>query len=293
MVDVSPGAEHLARPLSPEAYAHCFLTFRQHSTEWLATLRWCQERLVPRLPVKSPFTALSVGAGNGDFDWRLIPILQTQLQNLEYVMVEPNDTLCDGLRRRIQGHSFTGVRLEIDPVTCENFAILRPFDLIHFTHCLYYIPDREAAIRHAVKAIGADGAVLIFHQTPLGIDQIQQRFIKRVKGSDAEMFTSRDIQVILERLRLPYTLEEVESRINVSECFRPGSAEGEALLSFFLESDVRGLAPALKHEVVDYLYELSFSHQGRRLLHHPVAIFTLGKPGGPPVNGAHPRVLPF
>ena len=72
-----------APALSAEAYAHCFLTFRQHSTEWLAMLRWCREQLVARLPVKSPFSVLSVGAGNGDFDWRLIAILQTQLQNLE------------------------------------------------------------------------------------------------------------------------------------------------------------------------------------------------------------------
>jgi hypothetical protein len=67
----------------------------------------------------------------------------------------------------------------------------------------------------------------------------------------------------------------VESHINVSECFRPGSAEGEALLSFFLESDVRHLDPALKQEVLDYLYDLTYERQDRRLLHHPVAIFSL------------------
>ncbi|MBU4355588.1 MAG: class I SAM-dependent methyltransferase, partial [Proteobacteria bacterium] len=153
--------------------------------------------------------------------------------------------------------------------------IRRIFDLVHFTHCLYYIPDRQAAIDHALKAIGPKGLVLIFHQTPWGIDQVQQRFLKRVKGSDQEMFTSREIQAILERGGIPYHLEEVESHINVSECFRPGSAEGEALLSFFLESDVRHLDPALKQEVLAYLHNLTYSREDRRLLHHPVAIFSL------------------
>jgi SAM-dependent methyltransferase len=275
---VTAAAARLAPPLSPEAYAHCFVTFRKHSTEWLAMLRWCQEHLLPQLPVKSPFATLSVGAGNGDFDWRLIQILQARLRHLEYVVVEPNADLCRGLRERFSRHPFAGVRFEIDPVTCEDFAIHRPFDLIHFTHCLYYIPERGAAIDHALKATRHGGLVLIFHQTSRGIDQVQQRFIQRVKGSDEEMFTSQDIQAILDRRGIPYRLEEVESHINISDCFKPGSEVGEALISFFLESDTRRLDPALKQEVVDYLDELSYPHQGRRLLHHPVAIFALRRP---------------
>jgi len=275
---MTEGAPRVAPPLSPDAYAYCFVTFRKHSTEWLSMLRWCQERLVSRLPVKSPFTVLSVGAGNGDFDWRFVPILQTQLKNLEYVMVEPNGALCRGLRERSARHPFTGVRFEIDPLSFEAFAIHRPFDLIHFTHCLYYLPDRDAAIGHALHAIGTEGTVLIFHQTPWGIDQVQQRFIKRVKGSADEMFTSQGIETILKSRGIPYRLEVVESHINISECFRPGSEEGEALLSFFLESDLRSLDPAIKQEIVDYLYELSYPHQDRRLLYHPVAIFTLRPP---------------
>jgi SAM-dependent methyltransferase len=275
---VTAAAGRLAPPLSPEAYAHCFVTFRKHSTEWLAMLRWCQEHLLPQLPVKSPFATLSVGAGNGDFDWRLIQILKARLRHLEYVVVEPNQDLCRGLRERFSRHPFAGVHFKIDPVSCVDFAIHRPFDLIHFTHCLYYIPDRGAAIDHALKAIKDGGLVLIFHQTLLGIDQVQRRFIQRVKGSDEEMFTSQDIQAILDRGGIAYRLEEVESHINISDCFKPGSEVGEALISFFLESDTRRLDPALKQEVVDYLYELSYPRQDRRLLRHPVAIFALRRP---------------
>ena len=275
MTIVTDTAGPLAPPLSLEAYAHCFLTFRKHSTEWLAMLRWSQERLLPRLPVKSPFAVLSVGAGSGDFDRRFALLLRSRFKQLEYVMVEPNETLCRRLRECFSGHAGEGVRFEIAPHTFEDFAIRRPFDLVHFTHCLYYIPDRQGAMEHALQAIGPKGLGLIFHQTPWGIDQVQQRFMKRVKGSDQEMFTSREIQAILAAGGIPYRLEEVESHINVTECFRPGSAEGEALLSFFLESDVRHLDPALKQEVLDYLYDLTYPREDRRLLRHPVAIFSL------------------
>jgi len=275
MTAVSQSAGPLAPPLSLEAYAYCFSTFRKHSTEWLAMLRWTQERLLPRLPIKSSFSVLSVGAGNGDFDRRFAPMLHSRCKKLDYVMVEPNAALWRRLRECLPGHTGEGVRFEVDPLTFEEFDIRRTFDLVHFTHCLYYIPDRQAAIEHALKAIGPKGLVLIFHQTPWGIDQVQQRFLKRIKGSDQEMFTSREIQAILEGAGIPYLLEEEESHINVSECFRPGSAEGEALLSFFLESDIRHLDPSLKHEVLDYLDELTYPREDRRLLHHPVAIFSL------------------
>lgn len=278
MTAVTDTAGPLAPPLSMEAYAHCFSTFRKHSTEWLAMLRWTQERLLPRLPIKSPFAVLSVGAGNGDFDRRFAPLLHSQCKKLAYVMVEPNEAHCRRLRECLSGHAGEGVRFEVDPLPFEEFDIRRTFDLVHFTHCLYYIPNRQAAIEHALTAIGPKGLVLIFHQTPWGIDQVQQRFLKRVKGSDQEMFTSREIQKILGRGRIPYHLEEVESHINVSECFRPGSAEGEALLSFFLESDVRHLDPALKQEVLDYLDDLTYPRKDRRLLHHPVDIFILPPP---------------
>ena len=267
----------LAPPLSPEAYAHCFLTFRRHSTEWLATLKWCQEHLAPRLPRKSPFAALSVGAGNGDFDRRFVSILNSRLKNLEYVMVEPNEALCRRLRENMAVHATGGVQCEINPLTFEDYVLRRSFDLVHFTHCLYYIPDRQGAIDHALQALGPDGLALILHQTPWGIGQVQQRFLKRVKGSDEEMLSSRDIQESLDLRNIPYHLEVIESHINVSECFRPGSTQGEALLSFFLESDVRSLKPVLKQEVVEYLYELTYPWKDRRLLHHPVAIFSLSR----------------
>lgn len=227
------------------------------------------------LPRKSPFAALSVGAGNGDFDRRLVSIINSRQKNLEYVMVEPNEALCDRLRENLARHAGDGVRFEINPLTFEDYVISRPFDLVHLTHCLYYIQDRQGAIDHALKALGPDGVVLIMHQTPWGISQIQQRFLKRVKGTEDEMLSSRDIQEILELRGVTYHLEVFESHVNVSECFQPGSAEGEAILSFFLESDIRGLKPALKQELLEYLYELTYSRKDRRLLYHPVAVFSL------------------
>ncbi len=271
-----PPAEN-APPLSPEAYAHCFLTFRKHSTEWLGMLAWCRERMASLVPPRPRLSVMSVGAGNGDFDWRLLPILKNHISNLEYVFVEPSSAMCGRLRERTAREPVDGVEFGLENSCFETCGLERSFDLVLLTHCLYYIPDRATALRRAARLAGDNGWVLIFHQTQLGIDQVQKRFIKRIKGTELEMFTSLDIRNILDRLDLPYRLERIESHIDVSECFRPGSEEGEALLSFFLECDVRHVDPALKQEVKDYIFELSYPDQGSRLLHHPVEVFLLCK----------------
>jgi SAM-dependent methyltransferase len=269
----------LAPPLSDEAYARCFREFRRDCKEWRAMLSWTRDRLLKDLPAKEKLAVLSVGSGNGDFDFRFVRILLAKIKALEYVMVEPNEVHCQLLRERFVGGVFPQANFEIDPMPFEEFAITRPFDLVLFTHCLYYIPDRRQAILHAMEAIEDDGLVLIFHQTPLGIHQVQQEFLRRVKGYSGEMFTSRDIQELLDRLEIPYRLEVLDSFLDVTACFHPDSPRGVNLLCFFLESDVRQLNPRVRWEVMDYIKDLTIYDNGRLLLRQPVAIFSLAQSG--------------
>ncbi|MCB2191327.1 MAG: class I SAM-dependent methyltransferase [Deltaproteobacteria bacterium] len=264
-----------APPLSARAYAHCFLTFRKYSTEWLSMLQWCRECIGGLLPSGPRLSALSVGAGNGDFDWRLLPILKSQATRLEYVFVEPSQAMCDYLHRRIDSEPLDGVAFDLETSRFETCKLGQAFDLVLLTHCLYYIPDREAALRNAARLAGDKGRVLVFHQTPLGIDQVQKRYIQKVKGTEEEMYTSQEIQQLLDQVNIPYRLEQIDSHIDVSECLRPDSREGEALLSFFLECDIRHIDQGLKQEIVDYIQDLSFSDSGKRVLNHPVAVFVL------------------
>ena len=267
--------DSFAPPLSPEAYARCFQTFKKISTEYQSTMRWVKQHLLGRLAAKPNFAVLSVGTGSGDFDFEFIKALQRKLKELEYVAEEPNPVFNRELRFWLAHHRFRRLDFEIEPEPFEKLAAARRFDLVHFTHVLYYIPDRERAILHAMDLISPAGLILIFHQTPMGINQIQRRFLAQVKGHTGEMLTSQDIQAVLDKLDIRYNLEISEGYLDVSECLRPQSPVGLDLLSFFLESDVRCLSPERQEEIIDYLAALSIPEKGRRLLFHPVAIFSL------------------
>ncbi len=266
---------HFAPPLSPDAYARCFQTFRRVSSEWRSMLHWVRDRLVRRLPRQESFAILSVGTGSGDFDFQFIRLIRAKVKDLHYVAEEPNKVFSRRLQTWVCAHHFRHVQFDLEPVPFEDLHAPGQFDLVHFSHVLYYLPDRAAALSHALELIHDDGQVLIFHQTPRGIHQLQRRFLAAVKGDDREMFSSLDLQELLDRRQIFYRLEVIPARVEVTECFQPGSAAGDDLLSFFLESDLRGVAPPRKQPILDYLREISFAEGNRTFLYHPVAVFSV------------------
>jgi len=266
-----------AAPLSSEAYARCFASFKQISNEWEAMLRWLREELLERLSPQEPLRVLSVGSGTGDFDFRLLEVLRRKYTAIEYVTIEPNPLECRELEQRIVSHPESRVHFEVCPVTFEAFTTRKRFDLIHLTHCLYYIPDHERAIRACLELLTDHGRALIFQNTPKGINQIQHTFMKRVKGAEAEMFSSKEIERILRDLGITYQLDIIDSFLDVTPCFQAASETGEDLWCFFLECDVRPLLPEIRGEIVNYLEGLCLEEGGCKLLYNPVAVFSLFK----------------
>jgi histamine N-methyltransferase len=267
----------LASPLSKEAYSKGFKCYKRNSTECEVMLGWIRDKLLEGIPQRDSFRVLSVGSGTGDFDSRLLRILVSRLGHIEYVAVEPSEVHCEQCKARLAADSLPDVQCEVHPVLFEEFGADGCFDLVHFTHSLYYIPDREAAVMRALDLIADDGRVLVLHQTTTGINQIQRRFLKRVKGDENEMFSSKELREILERRDIPYDLDVLDSHIDVTECLDLECESGQDLLNFFLECDLSGLEPEVKHELLSCVDGLSMLDRGRRLMLQPVAIFSIYK----------------
>ena len=95
-----------------------------------------------------------MGAGNGDFDWSLLPILRQRAGSLDYLFVEPSQAMCRHLRQRMDREPLAGVGFALDQCTFETCFPRQSFDLVLLTQCLYYIPDRASAIGHALYVAG-------------------------------------------------------------------------------------------------------------------------------------------
>jgi SAM-dependent methyltransferase len=264
-----------APPLSAEAYSACFLNYKKISSEWRAMGQWLQNKLLPGLPAQTIFSILSVGCGSGDFDLELINLLLRQYSSLQYDAVEPNSSFLEKFQHSLAQQAFSTVDLQLHALPFEAFSSQGGFNLVHFTHSLYYIPDRERAIRQALDLLKKDGLLLIFHQTPWGIHQIQRQFLKRAKGDEHEELSSQDISELLNQLGISYRMETVESFLDVSALHHNQLPMSDDLLSFFLECDARQLNNSFKKEVVDYIESISVIKNGHQILFHPVAVFIL------------------
>lgn len=266
-----------APPLTRKAYVKGFETFSKISNEWDSMMRWLRSDFLGKLSPKGSFSVLSVGSGNGNFDLRLIEMLRGKFKRIRYTAIEPNKTQSEKFRAKIRSSDLSRVHVELRTVPFENYTTGRRFDLIHLTHCLYYIPDRRQAVIRARELLADSGKVLIFHQTPAGINEIQRRFLKEIKGDAKEMFSSKEIQQMLELARIPYQVDLVESFLDITDHFGFDTEPAMDLLGFFLESNVRGIVPSLKRRIVDHIRGMARNIQGRRLLFHPVAIFSITK----------------
>lgn len=266
-----------ALPLSRQEYSEVFKTYKNISNEYVAMLMWIQNKLLTEIPKKDRYSILSVGSGAGDFDSQLIKVLKNEFGFIEYVVVEPYDTYCQQFKTLLDSHSFNDFQYEIYPILFENFNSSKFFDLIHFTHSLYYIHNRGQAILYALNMLADDGRILIFNQTSKGINQIQRKFLKRVRGNTDYMFSSKDLEKILNHYNIPYRLDIIDSFLDVTDLYSKDSEYVPNLLNFFLESKVSILAPTIVSEILDYIKSISFCDGGRRFMFHPVAIFSIFK----------------
>jgi len=266
----------LTRPLTDKEYAQCFDAFKKVSSEWMAMDEWLEKEFIPCLAGRSFARVLSVGSGTGDFDLTLMHMLLKKISRISYVALDPNKEHNAIFSERYRE---CGLGLESFQIIPQPFGQERldgGFDLIHLTHCLYYILDRKTAILRAYEMLSPGGFLLIFHQTTMGINEIQRAYMKLVKGNEKEMFSAHDISLIFEDLELSFNYDVLISDIDVTDCIKENET-GRKILNFFLESDLDGIDPYLKKEIIQKMKEICRYENGRYFLFHPCGIFWIRK----------------
>jgi SAM-dependent methyltransferase len=270
----------VAPSLSDREYAECFDTFKQISTEWQSTQQWLSDDFLPRRGWSGPLNILSVGSGTGDFDLQLMRLILKRWAIGSYVAVDPNPD-----HNRIFESRFceSGLPVSDFRMVSQTFPVRQldmKFDLVHMTHCLYYIPDRLQAIQSALEMLDDQGLILVFHQTPLGINEVQRRYLRRAKGNEGEMYSSRDIYQLLRSLPAEFTFDIIDGLLDVSNLIAPESPRGKQLLNFFLECRADLLPPEFRKEVVDFIKGLAFAEKDRQVIFHPVGVFCISRATG-------------
>jgi SAM-dependent methyltransferase len=266
----------LAAPLTDKEYAECFNAFKMVSTEWTAMRQWLAREFLPMMTDRESVKVLSIGSGTGDFDITLIRLLTMEIPHIHYVALDPNSEHNSVFSEQYKENGLDLTSFRIIPKPFGEVYLPGSFDLIHMTHCLYYIPDRKKAIQQAYNLLNPGGILLIFHQTSLGINEIQRVYMKRVKDDEKEMFSAHDILRIFSDMGLEFTFDILISDIDVTDCIAENE-NGRKVLNFFMESNLDGLDRTLREEIFQTLKNICRIEGGRYFLFHPCGIFWIRK----------------
>lgn len=284
MPAITDNTVSFAPSLNEREYAECFDAFKKISSEWLSMQHWLRDDFFPLHVWPSPLKILSIGSGDGDFDLELMKILMPHWGIDTYIAVDPNPHHNQIFESRFRESNLSVPNFEILSETFPVSQLDIKFDLVHMTHCLYYIPDRLKAIQAALGSLAERGLILVFHQTQLGINEIQRRFMKRAKGSENEIYSSRDIYRLLRSLKVSFDFVLLEGMLDVSDLFALHSHRSDLLLNFFLECRADLLSSEFKKEVVSFIKKLAIAENGRQLIHHPVGVFCISRSVSKPIT---------
>ncbi len=262
--------------LEGDAYASAWKAFREASDQRAVMLRWFEEHAPSIIPPAEVSAVMSVGAANGSFDLAVIPYILRGTNNLFYSICEPNSALRDEFDRStevFEPRNRVAFKMYSNP--WQDVVPEKQFDLVLMSHCLYYLPNPEAAVVHASEFLAGEGKILVFNATSNGLAQIRDRFTSSLTGVPYHYLTAEEISTSGRALGLDVTTSLIPSVIDVSGGVGPFPDMN--LLSFLVNCDLRGAPPSVAEDISAFLIGISDQYEGKFLVHHPVAAMVITK----------------
>lgn len=237
------------------------------------------DQVAPTRPTKDVFRVLSIGCGSGILDLQIATRLLAQTDDFHYVGVDPNPIECEAFQQQFAdaslGQAQDQAQVEVVNATFENFEAGCQFDLIHFVHSLYYMPDPKAALEKARKLLAPGGRLVVFHAPCEAMNDLTLRFWDKDYGQPT--LFAEDFAKILEAWHWDYARERVDARLEVSPLAQADSSIGLALRDFIVQFDTLCLSAQVQDLVGRYLQVISAQDKNRGETHidHPVDVFVI------------------
>lgn len=264
-----------AQTLTADRYAETFAEFLIRSREYPAMLARLSAagNLYP-----DGFACLDIGAGGGGVlrDW----LAREGSHPGRYVAVEPIASHAAALRETL-------AKLDLDAEVIEapfdpQLPLPGEFDLVLFSHSLYWMPQPAACVRHAYNSLRSGGSVLAFLQGPFGGHPLYHLFNPlldrdRPPGPN-HGFSSHELVDALREEGLEPEVVLDPTSIDLTGMFEIGSEQArDEFLSFYLQIEFAQLGEPLKSDIVRYLQAACVPLDGGQHLHQPTAAVSLQK----------------
>jgi len=190
---------------------------------------------------------LSVGPGDGELDFAFLEGLGAPAA---FLGLEPSPRLRADFFARDAAPLPVGTTLALSAAAwpeCAGEALEGAYDTVLLNHVLYYFEDCGPPLAAAVAVVAPGGAAVVLVQAAEGVPEIQAEVLPGWRGSDdwrRDVCTADDVEAALRALPCTYERADLDADLDMSAVLDPASDDGVAIMSFCVEADLRGAAPA-------------------------------------------------
>ncbi|KAM4626976.1 histamine N-methyltransferase B-like [Discoglossus pictus] len=227
-------------------YAESFSMYFERSTEHQCVQRFIDTKLqdiISRIGIgKSALNVLSLGSGTGEVDLPILSRLQNEYPDLPIKndVVEPStehlliykDNVSkaehlDNIHFNWHGKCTSEYQREI----IENKEV-KQYDLIHMIQMIYYVNDIPGTIKFYQSCLSPHGKlIIIVLSRHSGWYNFYGEIESQLPNNNLTVnISSAEIIDILDSQGMKYEYYDIESNVDITECFINGNKNGQILL---------------------------------------------------------------
>ncbi|XP_055006406.1 histamine N-methyltransferase-like [Boleophthalmus pectinirostris] len=240
---------------------------------------------------KSQINVIGVGSGAGKIDLEMISQLRLKHPGVlvDNEVVEPNSQQLHNYKVMVNQKSDLGyIKFTWNKMTASEFEehwrqnnITKKADFIHMIQVLYYVKDPGATISFFQSLLDKNGKLLILLASgDSGWANLGKTFRSQLCNTEiSQCVSTADIKSLLDARRVPYKSYELQSHMDITECFTDGDETGELMLDFLTEvlHFSKTASPELRQGVLRLLRDpqCSVEKEGRVLFNNDQGIIVL------------------
>lgn len=240
---------------------------------------------------KSQINVIGVGSGAGEIDLEMLSKLRLKHPGVlvDNEVVEPSSQQLHNYKVMVsQKPDLDYVQFTWNTMTASEFEeqwkqkkMTKKADFIHMIQMLYYVKDPAATISFFQSLLDRNGKLLIILVSgESGWGKLWKTYRSQLCNTEiSQCVTTGDIKRLLDARGVRYQSYELQSQMDITECFTERDEKGELLLDFLTEvlDFSKTASPELKEGVMQLLRDpqCSVESGGRVLFNNNLGVIVL------------------
>ncbi|XP_033119550.1 histamine N-methyltransferase-like [Anneissia japonica] len=225
----------------PDYYA---IIYKIMKREMLPVSKWTDElfnnRIAAKLSVQNrDLKFLGVGSGSGEVELMNTLQLLKKFPKISITAIEPAKDHIDEYKElvkkessKVEGVSYSWRQQTLNEYR-DEVGTTKKYDVIVAINSAYYFDDIEDTLMYMHDILEEGGILLLVLASENGVSyRIWSRFSAFYKDFSFKKICSVQLTDVLKNLNLDYETARMRSGVNVTECFKDSSQEGQHLIDF-------------------------------------------------------------